>query len=61
MSHRTGATARWVRAKGAARRRRGGSAAPGLLDRGDVDLLHGHHRVEGALRGGAVRILSSPR
>src|SRR5262245_62408607 len=25
------------------------SASPGLLDRGDVDLLHRHHRVEGAL------------
>lgn len=25
------------------------------LDCRDVDLLHGHHRIEGALRGDAVR------
>src|SRR6476661_10429797 len=26
------------------------SAPTGFLDRGDVDLLHRHHRLEGALR-----------
>src|SRR4051812_34716539 len=30
------------------------SAANGLLDRGDVDLRHGHHRLEGTLGDAAA-------
>ncbi len=32
------------------------SAAPGGFDRGDVDLAHVHHRIEGALGGDAVGV-----
>jgi hypothetical protein len=35
------------------------SAAPRRLDRGDVDLAHRHHRLEGAL--GLVAARPSPR
>src|SRR6185312_14754305 len=31
------------------------SPVPRRLDRGDIDLLHPHHRLEGALGGGLIR------